>query len=232
MRKFFLGSLLFLAVLMPISAQDGKAPPVEAAASKVDGLELPPDQNVGLDEGFVNIQAKCKGEVKWLVISASKIKYITLPQNTIIVSVPPQAGLSINVFAVGVVDGKLTEFARTTITTTGSGPGPGPGPGPTPVTGPLHVTFVVDLNNVTPELAVVLNSQTLRQSITSKGNFFRLYDLKSPVVAQKKLDSVVQRVGGSAVMVIQRNDGHVLVAQAIPRTEAEVITVINQAGGK
>lgn len=80
-------------------------------------------------------------------------------------------------------------------------------------------------------MAQVLNSQTLRQEITTKGNFMRVYDQKSPTVAQKKLDGVVQRVGGPAVMVVQRADGLVLQAVRIPATEAEILQVITKAGG-
>jgi hypothetical protein len=230
MKRLCISLLLIFAMFIPASAQESvskaKAPPgIEASASKVEGLELPPDQNVNSDEGFVNIQAKCKGEVKWLVVSATKVKYVTLPQNTIIVSIPAQSGVTITVFAVGAVEGKLTDFARTIITVAGANPVP-PVPNP-PIGGPLHITFLVDLNNVTPDLANILNSQTLRQAITTKGNFFRLYDIKSPVVTQKKLDGIVQKVGGSSVMVIQRNDGFVVGAQVIPKTEAEVIRIIS-----
>jgi hypothetical protein len=233
---------------MPAVSQEAQAQKPQAQApalNKVVGLELPPEQTVNFDEGFVPILAQCKGEVKWLVVSQVNVKYITMPGNSIIISVPPQGG-AISVFAVGIVDGKLTDFARTSITVRGGlappgpapGPGPNPGPGPAPGPnppqgGPFHITFIVDLNNTTPELAQVLNSQAIQQAVKNKGNFLRLYDIRSPVVAQKKLDQVVQRVGGSAVVVIQNNAGAVLQAVAIPRTEQEVLGIINQfAGGQ
>ncbi len=243
LKKISYSVIMSLILATFAQAQDIPADAL-AANAKVDGLELPADQTVNYDEGFINIQAKCKGDVKWLIISNQKVKYLVGSQtNSIVISVPPLDKSVVNVFAVGLVDGKLTEFARTNITVNGGnpspnpnppGPGPGPGPNPNPnpnTGGPLHVTFFVDLNSTTPELAQILNSQTLRTQITSKGNFFRFYDIKSPIVAQKKLDAVLAKVGGSAVLVIQRNDGVILAAQAVPRTEAEIIGVINKIMG-
>jgi len=212
---------------------------VKAKGNKVAGLELPDDQTVNSDEGFVNIQAKCKGEVKWLVISNAKVKYFVVPQsNSLIVSIPNNTDL-VTVFAVGVVDGKLTDFAMTNINISqGNNPTPNPTPTPTPTptpnpqpTGTYHITFLVDMNNTTPELATLLNSENLRKAITSKGNFFRLYDMKSPIVQQKNLQGVVQRIGGNAIMVIQRNDGTIVAAQTAPRTDTEAIAIINAATG-
>lgn len=226
LHKLLICSLLFFA---PLSfAQEAPL----SAATKVDGLELPADQTINYDEGFVNLQAKCSGEVKWLVISSVKVKYVTVPQNSIIISIPTQPGITVSVFAVGLVGGKMTEFAKTNITVSGNtppGPGPAPNP-PVPATGPLHFTFLVDMNNTTPELAQIINSQNVRQAIT-KGGYFRLYDLKSPIVQQKKLDSVVQKVGGNAILVVQRNDGVVVTSQTIPKTEAEIIQLVNRLIG-
>jgi len=203
------------------------------AANKVDGLELPANQTVSSDEGFLNIKAKTSGQIKWLVVSAVKVKYISIPQtNSIVISVPPQGG-TITVFAVALVDGKLTDFARTNvIVNSQNGTTPPSPPNPPPVgSGPLHITFLVDLNNMTPGLAQILNSQTLRQNISTSGNFFRLYDLKSPIITTKKLDSIVNKVGGNAIIVIQRNDGYVLNAQKVPQTETQVMQLISKYSG-
>ena len=244
MKKYLLAALLGLGLCAspalsqtPVPPQ----PPVPAAdGTAVVGLELPPDQNVAFDEGFVTVQAKCKGEVKWLVISTNKVKYVTVAQtNSIIISVPPQGGV-INVFAVGNVDGKMTEFARTNINI-GNAPGPNPGPvnppnpnpnPPAPVVTKLHLTFLVDMNNTTPEMAKLLNSESLRKGINQKGHWFRLYDIKSDIVAQKKLDGVVQRVGGNNVLIVQGDDGRVLSATTIPATEQEVLAIIQKITGK
>lgn len=208
-----------------------------ASGNKTDGIELPVDQTVKFDEGFVTLQAVCKGNVKWLVISATKIKYFTLPtNNTIIISIPPQGGL-ITVFAVGLVDGKLTDFARTSITVTGGNAPPGPNPpnppGPNPPQANMHVTFVVDLNNTTPAVGQILNSQKVREAITTRGAYYRLYDAKSTVLKEKGLDKVLATAGGPPMIIVQSAAGTVLSSTKMPGTEADVLQYLNQVlGGK
>jgi hypothetical protein len=241
----FVSSAFSQSPVPPIPPQ-AQEKPIASAGSSVPGLELPSDQTVNYDEGFVTLQAKTKGEVKWLVVSGVKVKYVTVTQtNSIIVSIPPTGGV-IGVFAVAVVDGKITEFARTNITVVGNTP-PGPGPGPIPPNPPgpnpptpnpvdplqkLHITFLVDMNNVQPEMAKLLNSETLIKGINQRGHWFRRYDIKAPVVAQKKLDQVVQRIGGNAILIIQSDDGRVLNALAIPKTEQEIFSLIQQITGR
>jgi hypothetical protein len=208
--------------------------PQPTAASTVEGLELPKDQTVNHDEGFVTVEAKCKGEVRWLVLSQTKVKYTPLSPTSVIVSIPPQDGVIVSVFAIGLVDGKMTDFATTNITVKG-GAKPGPEPAVQPrnapaprEAGPVHFTFLVNVQAVPPELAQALNSPTLRQSVTAKGNFLRVYDLNNPIVAQRKLDQIVRQVGGNAIVVVQRNNGVVLTAQPAPRNEAEITELIKQ----
>ena len=221
---------LFLCVF-PVFGQE----PTEnqgISVNKTVGLELPADQVVGNDEGFINIKAKCTGSVRWLVICQIKVKYITNDaDNSIIISIPPQGG-TISIFAIGLVDGKQTEFVRTNIQI-GAAPGPNPNPGPQPgnVAAPLHVTFLVDLNNSTPEIAQLMNSQTLRKFITDKGAYFRFYDFKSPIVTQKKLDQVIASIGGNSAMIVQGNDGKIIAAMPIPKSEQEITGIINKIVG-
>jgi len=221
---------IFILALTVVSAFSQSPETLGASPNKIDGLELPADQTVKYDEGFITVKAVCKGSVKWLVISPLKIKYFTLPDNSIVLSIPPQSG-NISVFAIGLVDNNLTEFVRTNITITGGVPVPNPGPTPTPAAGPYFVTFVVDLNNNTPELAQILNSQGIHQAITSKSSFRKVYDIKSPTLKEKRLDTVVQQVGGSAVLIVQNSTGQVVDKRPIPKTEAEVLQVINSILG-
>jgi hypothetical protein len=224
--------LALFMIVGSVAAQDVPVPAPVSAGASVPGLELPPNQTVNFDEGFVNIQAKCKGDVKWLVVSQVKVKYITVPQtSSIILSVPPQGGV-ITVFAVGLVDGKLTDFASTNVTVVQNGPSPGPAPGPVDPSQKLHLTFLIDMNNPSPELAKLLNSETLRKGINQKGHWFRLYDIKSPIVAQKNLAGEVAKVGGNNVLIVQSDNGRVLVARAIPNSEAEIFAIIQQITGK
>jgi hypothetical protein len=86
------------------------------------------------------------------------------------------------------------------------------------------------LNQTTPQVAQVLNSQTLRKSITDAGNYYRIYDKSSAVVGQRGLDKVMTQVGGQNAMVVQANDGAVVSATPIPGTEADVLATLKKVG--
>lgn len=98
---------LLLSLLLAIN-QDANLP------NKVEGLELPSPIMVNPTDGFVTVEAKCKGTVKWLLISDNKVKYLeNSKENTVVVGIPSSG--DVNVFAIGLVDGKMTEFAVTKI---------------------------------------------------------------------------------------------------------------------
>ena len=213
--------------------KDAPVVPTNNKANKVDGLEIPVDLEVNPDEGFVSLQATTKGTVKWLVISQSKVKFLTNDSsNTIIISVP-QSG-QINVFAVALAENKLTDFAKTTITVKGNSPDPKPTPDPKPNPDPkpsglpLHVTFVFDVNENTPDIAGVLNSQDLRKIVSENKSFLRVYDVNSDVVKNKKLDTLLPKVGGNNIMVIQEADGALLYASPIPKNDKEAIDIVKK----
>jgi len=241
-KKLFLFSVLFFS-FSAFAAEpqifqlpkDAPVVPTNNKANKVEGLEIPPDMEVNPDEGFVALQANAKGTVKWLVISQAKVKFLTNDTaNTIIISVP-QSG-QINVFAVALVDNKITDFAKTSIVVKGSKPEPNVDPNPKPnpnvdpkPTGlPLHVTFVFDVNENTPDIASVLNSQELRKYVTDNKSFFRVYDLNSDVVKNKKLDTIIPKVGTNNMMVVQESDGNLLYASPIPKTDKEALEVLKK----
>lgn len=241
-KKLFLFSVLFFS-FSAFAAEpqifqlpkDAPVVPTNNKANKVEGLEIPPDMEVNPDEGFVALQANAKGTVKWLVISQAKVKFLTNDTaNTIIISVP-QSG-QINVFAVALVDNKITDFAKTSIVVKGSKPEPNVDPKPNPnpnvdpkPTGlPLHVTFVFDVNENTPDIASVLNSQELRKYVTDNKSFFRVYDLNSDVVKNKKLDTIIPKVGTNNMMVVQESDGNLLYASPIPKTDKEALEVLKK----
>lgn len=241
-KKLFIAtSLLFLISFVSNAAEpqifqlpkDAPVVPTNNKNNKVEGLEIPADMEVNPDEGFVALQANAKGSVKWLVISQSKVKFLTNDTaNTIIISVP-QTG-QINVFAVALVENKLTDFAKTTITVKGTNvdpkpdPRPDPKPDPKPSNLPLHVTFVFDVNENTPDIANVLNSQELRKIVSDNKSFLRVYDVNSDVVKNKKLDSILPKVGTNNMMVIQESDGTLLYASPIPKNDKEAIDVIKK----
>lgn len=209
-------------------------PPVPSSKlNKVEGLELPADSEVASDEGFVSISALCKGSVKWLVICQNKIKYIVNDNNNSIIVSVPQSG-SITIFAVGLVENKMTEFAKTVVTIKGTVPNP-PNPNVDPNVKPtpkpsssLHVTFVLDFNDSTPEIASVINSQAVRKTITDGKSYIRVYDVTNSVVGEKKLDQVLKQVGGDNMMLIQDSEGKVIFASPIPKTESEALATLKK----
>lgn len=114
MKHLFLFLMLILTALTAVAAENS---PVTAfiSANKVTNLTLPPNFEVKPDEGFAVIKAECKGTVKWLVVSQKSVKYIPIDTtNTLILGIPTNG--SVNVFAVGLCDGKLTDFAQTVVT--------------------------------------------------------------------------------------------------------------------
>ena len=220
----------------PIPVVPIPVPVINKSANKVEGLELPLDTEVLSDEGFVSVSAVCKGSVKWLVICQNKIKYIVNDNNNSIVVSVPQNG-TISIFAVGLVEAKLTDFAKTIVTVKGLLPNPTPNPSPTPNPTPspipkpstsLHVTFVLDFNESTPEIASVINSQSVRKTITDNKSFIRVYDVTNSIVSEKKLDQVLKQVGGDNMMLVQDSEGKVLYASPIPKSESETLTALKK----
>ena len=218
--------------------------PIYTVPNKVDGLELPEPLTVDPNEGFMLIQAKAKGTVKWFVIGNNKVKFVANEAtNSLIVSVP-QSGV-VNVFAIALNDGKLTDFARTDISIQGSTPVKPDPVKPNPPVNPedpsntvlervpegLHVTFIMDYNQSNPEIAAVLNSKEIRDVIDSTKSYFKVYDINSKIVKEKNMDGLLKRTGSLppyTLFVVQKKDGTVLYYSAIPKTDAEVVKVLNK----
>ena len=241
-KKVILVALLFISASVygaePQIFQlpkDAPVIPTNNKSNKVEGLEIPADMEIAADEGFVALQAITKGTVKWLVISQSKVKFLTNDTaNTIIISVPQNG--QINVFAVALVENKLTDFAKTTLIVKGTNvdpkpdpkPNPDPKPDPKPTGLPLHITFVFDVNENTPEIAAVLNSQDLRKVVSENKSFLRVYDVNSDVIKNKKLDTLLPKVGGNNIMVVQEADGTLLYASPIPKNDKDAIDIVKK----
>lgn len=206
--------------------------PVYSIANKVEGLELPEPITVDSSEGFLVVQAKSKGQVKWFVVGNAKVKYVANDAaNSLIVSVP-QSG-NVNVFAIALIEGKLTDFARTDITVKGVKPDPvKPDPVDPDVVEKvpegLHVTFLTDYNQSTTDIAAVLNSKDIRDIILKTKSFYKVYDVNSKVVKDKNMDTLLKKLGSNNLFVVQKTDGTVLYYSAIPKTEAEVVKVLNK----
>ncbi len=242
MKPFFssvTSSLIFLLIFSPAKTlgQDAKLPP---------GPTLPPDQEVSPSEGFLTLEAKTPkpSEVRFLVVGSEKIKYVSFG-NTLILGIPPTPGAQITIFAISLVDGKLSDFSQSTITVKGQlpqpppGPGPSPGPGPTPqpqpppsTFGKLFVTIVEDPQARTPALATLLGSQTLRTALQAYGHSFHLFDSRDPRVAQLRLNQAFTQL---PALILQDKSGKVVPsgkALPIPSTEQEFLTLIKQVSGQ
>lgn len=246
-------SVLLLTVAQSPELPSGLAinniPRQVSYSNKVEGLELPVDQTLQGDEGFVFINAKCAGKVKWLVVSQDpKVKYIiNETDNSLIVSVPAKGDIMI--FCVGNVKGELTEFAKTLLTVSkkvdpnddvkpkpNDDVKPKPNdddvkPKPKPINGILHVTFIQNFDKSTADAARVINSIALRNLIEAKKGKIRVLDVSDPMVKQKKIDEVMAKIGGDNLLLIQDDGGHVLYSGVIPKTDKEAIDTINKILG-
>lgn len=92
----------------------------------------------------------------------------------------------------------------------------------------LHITFLVDLGSMTPELAKIINSQNFREWIVKNEDYFRFYDKNDEVVKTKKLDSVIKDIDDSAILVVQNHEGSVLTVSKMPKTEKEIMLIIDE----
>ncbi|HEX7895918.1 MAG TPA: hypothetical protein VF447_17090, partial [Terriglobales bacterium] len=88
------------------------------------------------------------------------------------------------------------------------------------------------MKNPTPEVAKLVNSQTLIQGVNAKGHNFRRLDINGPVPAQKNLTKVIQEVGTANVLIIQNSSGTVVEKLPVPRTEEEIFAIIRRLTGK
>ena len=165
-HKLLLGVVVTILLAGPVTAQTQAliVPPLSGkqkesvtnAANKVDGFALPVDQTVSPEEGFVIIKAECNGPIRWIVLAGVKVKYLEIPGGSIAVAVPSKAE-TISIFAVGLVNGKLTDYAQTNIIVQSNNPSP-----VTPGAAPYHITMVVDMSAATPQVAALLNYRCQR----------------------------------------------------------------------
>lgn len=113
MLKYLAYAVLAIFICLPVQILAQK-PVTFQAVAKAEGIELPTEviANVG---GFTMVQAKCAGTVKWLVISDRNINYLedSSKKAIVLASVPENA--KITVFAVGLIDGKITDFISTKV---------------------------------------------------------------------------------------------------------------------
>lgn len=217
---------------VPLTAQTttlpDPMPPADArTANAVDGLALPADLTVGSDEGFVELEAATAGQVRFAVLGQVPVKFKATGKSVIVAT--PARGGTVLVLAVAVINGQLTDFARCTVTITPAVPVAPPGP-PTPpspnvISGKAYITLVQDAQATTPAQAAVLGSPALRRLAQARGAL-RVVDKSDPWLATKKLDGFLAQAGGLPAILVQNEQGVVVLAKPLPATEAEAVALL------
>lgn len=219
--KYIVSMLLF--ALMPLVAFS--QPPGNKNAQ----IELPSDMEVSSKQRSVKVTAKTDGtELHWLVIGTAPgldvqwddvgsksirvypndadDEILVIVYTTIAMKATPPVSMLIRVYTGQKPDPTKPDPAK---------PDPGvPDPGPGPKSGRIaaHVTFIIDAQKSTPEIAAVLNDPGLRKFVADAG--IRLHspiDVKSQVVVRPKgLLPAVQQAGGPPCVVIQEASGAII----------------------
>lgn len=243
--------LLACALLLACGLAAAQEP--APAPDKVPGLALPGPQKVRAGAGYLKVKAECAGAVQFDVESqwedeGAEFKTEALADGlSVLVSVPCSAGV-IRVTAVGLVEGKLTPFAKTTIEVEvpadrrrpkpAPKPEPAPEPGPEPPPAPkpaggVHVVMVLDRAG-DPKAASLADAKSLRDAIRAAGARPHVYGLTDAVVSQQGYAAVVKKAGGAPALFFLDEKGLVFGPQKLPATEAEILAALRavQGGGK
>lgn len=244
MKKLFLLLLFFSYPFLNYTSNELNAstPPV-ITLNEVDGLKLPPNQKVDVNEGFITISADCKGTVKWLVLStAVKVKYKIHPAvpNEVTIAITNSTNsenYSIFVYAIAQVDGKLTNFAKTEIAVIVSGNEPKPKPTPDPIpqppnniSFPLHLSIIEDPIKRTPDIRAIIDSRELREKLLSKRVLTRVYSVNDPILSDLQFTQSIKQFG-TPLIILQDKNGKGLIIQKLPLNIQEILKIISKFVG-
>lgn len=227
--------ILTFTLVFTSSADDNKGASKApfSSGNVVPGLKLPAPQTIDSEESFITIQAESTGTVKWLVLSTSvklKTKIHRSTPNEIDIGIPKYQSVIV-VYAVALVNGKFTEFARTDITVNGSPmpqpPEPTPPPKPTPdvVKLPLHFSVIEDPANRTPAIGKIITSVSLRTKFKPKQVLMRVYTTKDEEITAKKFNDALKTYG-TPMFILQDGNGKGLLVDKLPATEEDVLRLI------
>ncbi len=113
-------------------------------------------------------------------------------------------------------------------------PGPPPAPPsptpPAPVAGPLHVSLVLDLDQITPEQARLREAPKARAYFDTAQTTYRTYAHDSPDAIRLNLVAKAEATGLPAVL-IQDQTGKILWSGRAPPTEDELIAQVQAFRG-
>ena len=112
------------------------------------------------------------------------------------------------------------------------GPVPTPTPGPTPpiTLGTLHVSLVVDLDNMTADIASLREGLKARQALKPLDAVYRTYAVTNPEVDRLHLASVAKKVG-LPCLIFQDASGKILTSEKAPSDEAGLIARVKTYRG-
>jgi hypothetical protein len=112
------------------------------------------------------------------------------------------------------------------------GPAPVPVPGPTPPTakGTLHVSLVVDLDNMTADVAALREGVKARQSLKPLDAVYRTYAVTSSELDRLHLTNVAKTVG-LPCLIFQDASGKILASEKAPSDEAGLIARVKSYRG-
>jgi hypothetical protein len=232
---------------MPKAEEPVLRAPKSPTSPKVEGLELPADQEVSSTQRAVIIAAITKAKVvRWLVfntIPKSPVAYVEVVGAKNLILFPNDQDDIITVIAYTAIDGMPTEPARTLVHVKVPGSDgkpdktddkPGQGPKPLPRGIKLHVTMVFDHQKMTKQRSELENSKALREALKTQGHALHVLDVKQKAIDDAELRTVVNR-DGPFCLVIQRDDnGVILHSGPLPADDQGVLDQVSKVmnGGK
>ncbi len=173
--------------------------------------------------------------LKWKLLGPD-VPFLTLDQDghqgvVALVPAAPAGTYTFTLIAKGVPAGQaeLDADAAMLVVVVTAAPAPAPAPAlPAPVAlkGTLHATLVVDLDNLTPDLAVLREGIAAREAFRSLDTNYRTVGTDSPELAAVRLGPYVIKAGGAPALIIQDAKGNVLSATRAPADEAGLIAAV------
>jgi hypothetical protein len=106
-------------------------------------------------------------------------------------------------------------------------PPPGPVPPPTPVAKHIRLSIVIDHENVSPEVAAVLNALVGWNSFFDSGNDYRKYDMTSTEPAARE---AVKQLNATipGIVVADKDTGAVIYTGSLPATFADLKNLVGR----
>ena len=185
--------------------------------NKVADLELPPNTVVEASKKTITVDGKCQGLIKWLVTSDIPTKYtVNESKNSVTINLPESG--NINVIALGIINGKATDFAITNIKIKGEDK-------KLPIVEKTQSSVYVfaDIKNISQEKLNLFD--TLYQNKNIK---FLLNDLSSPLLLQTKYSEIYQSLNQKSLLLVEDSTGKIIYAQPLPQDTQSILEILKQ----